>query len=148
MEDILLIFNALAITTRIEPCRLGKYGHSILQDGLGQEECVGCMGKGTQQGDKERFLKPRFLGPQFCQRWDLQKWNQEPPPNQPEPGEKMLLVLFAASFPLCNLLETHQCNYPSLSPGPGGFGFQGCHSLGSNWGKSNLFFLFVLLKNY
>lgn len=57
-------------------------------------------------------------------------------------------VLFGASFPLCNLLETHRCNYPSLSLGPGGFEFQGWHSLGSNWGKSNLFFLFVLLKNY
>lgn len=30
-------------------------------------------------------------------------------------GGKTLVVLFTASLLLCNLLETHQCNYPSLT---------------------------------
>jgi hypothetical protein len=55
-------------------------------------------------------------------------------------------VLFTASLFLCNLLEARQCNYPSLSPGPGVFKSRGWHYLGSNWGKSNLFFLLFYSK--
>lgn len=97
-------------------------------------------------GGQERFLKAKinveaqafgyhnFAKGGICKSGtkSLTKINQAP-------GEKMLVLLFTASLLLCNLLETHQCNYPSLSPGLRVFKSQGWYYLGSNWEKCNLF---------
>lgn len=79
--------------------------------------------------------------------WDLQKTEiRTSPKSTGAPERRKLVVLFTASLFLCNLLEARQCNYPSLSPGPGVFKSRGWHYLGSNWGKSNLFFLLFYSK--
>lgn len=64
MDDILLICNALAIMTRIEPCRLDKYGLVLelsvtsamvilyYRTGWGRRNVLGAWGRGLGRGTR------------------------------------------------------------------------------------------------
>lgn len=111
----------------------------ILQERLEQEKRAACLGEGAGQGDKERFTKAKMnveaqaFGHHnlakggICKNAtkSLTKINQGL-------GEKNVGCVVYCFITSLQSLETHQCHYPSLSPGPGVFESHGWHYLGSN----------------
>ena len=95
------------------------------------------MGKRAGQRDQERFLKAKMnVGAQVPKHHNFAKGGICRSGTKiltqitQGLGEERLAVPFTASGLLYSLLETLQCDYPSLSPGAGVFESQRWHYLG------------------
>lgn len=119
---------------------------------LGQEECAGCIGKGAELRDKDCFLKAKmhieaqaFGHHSFAKGGICKSGTQSIPQINQGLGGKTLAVLFTASLLLCNLLETRQCNYPSLTRA-WSFRVPGLALFGLKLGKTSFVFPFCFTQ--